>query len=172
MWLFKSGAKRSCEMCGLLNFLTFGSLHSLKLLTFVFTFALMKKLFFLFALTAQTYYAQENPLNNPVQTQTQLRLTELIEKKAEYHRLTHGQRDGYRIKIHFGVDRETAENVKSKFSSMFNDLAVYMDYQQPDFVVLVGDYKTKLEAFESLKKIQSEFPIAFIVKAKINTKKE
>src|SRR5690349_1824428 len=131
----------------------------------------MKKLIFLFALASQAVYSQENPLNNPVQTQTQLKLTELIEKKAEYHRLTHGQRDGYRIKIHFGVDRETAEAVKTKFTTRFEDMNAYLDYQQPDFVVLVGDYKTKLEAFESLKKIQLEFPIAFIVKGKINTKK-
>jgi hypothetical protein len=131
----------------------------------------MKKLAILLTLSVQALNAQENPLNNPVQTQTQLRLTELIEKKAEYHRLTHGQRDGYRIKIHFGVDRETAETVKTKFSTRFNDVPVHMDYQQPDFVVMVGDYKSKLEAFESLKKIQVEFPIAFIVKAKINTKK-
>src|SRR6478609_9394611 len=118
----------------------------------------MKKLAILLTLSIQVLYAQENPLNNPVQTQTQLRLTELIEKKAEYHRLTHGQRDGYRIKIHFGVNRETAENVKTKFITRFNDVPVHMDYQQPDFVVMVGDYKSKLEAFESLKKIRVEFP--------------
>ena len=44
------------------------------------------------------------------------------------------------------------------------------EYQQPNFVVLVGDFKSKLEAFESLKKIQVEFPNSFIVKEKIRAK--
>jgi hypothetical protein len=104
------------------------------------------------------------------QTQTQLKVKQLIEKKAEYHRLTDGEQDGYRIKIHFGVDRDKAKSVRTKFSQRFNDITTYEEYQQPNWVVVVGNYKTKLEAFESLKKIQSEFPNAFIVKGRIKNK--
>ena len=104
------------------------------------------------------------------QTQTQLKVKQLIEKRAEYARLTNGEMDGYRIKIHFGGDRENAKSVKNKFSAKFNEYDAYEDYQQPNFVVLVGDFRTKLEAFESLKKIQTEFPNSFIVKGKIKMK--
>lgn len=114
--------------------------------------------------------AQENPLNNPVQSQTQLKVTELVQKKAEYHRLTNGVQDGYRIKLHFGVERASAEALKEKFSARFPEIACNLDYQQPNFVVLAGDFKTRLEAFESLKKIQTEFPNAFIVRGKVNLK--
>ncbi len=113
--------------------------------------------------------AQENPWNNPVQTKTQLQVNELVQKKAEYHRLTNGVRDGYRIKLHFGIDRSAAEAVKDKCYARFPELATYLDYQQPNFVVLAGDFKSRLEAFETLRKIQAEFPNAFIVKGKINT---
>lgn len=99
--------------------------------------------------------------------QTQIKVKELIDKKAEYHRLTGGVQDGYRVKIHFGVDRDAAEAMRIKFSTRFAGYLTYLDYQQPNFVVLVGDYKTKLEAFETFKKIQPEFPNSFIVKAKI-----
>ncbi len=101
------------------------------------------------------------------QTQTQLKVKQLVEKKAEYNRLTNGEIDGYRIKIHFGGDRENAKAVKTKFTSAFSEYSIYEEYQQPNFVVLVGDFKTKLEAYEALKKIQIEFPNAFIVKGKI-----
>ncbi len=111
--------------------------------------------------------AQQNPNLNPVQTQTQLKVNELVEKKAEYHRLTNGEQVGYRIKIHFGIDRDAAEAVRTKFTTRFTDYVTYKEYQQPNWVILVGDYKTKLEAFEVYKKIQSEFPNAFIVKGKI-----
>lgn len=99
-----------------------------------------------------------------------MKLEELIQKKAEYHRLTSGVKDGYRIKIHFGVDRDAAEAVRLKFLTKFPDYSTYKEYQQPNFVVLVGDYPTKLEAFESLKQIQAEFANAFIVKGKIRVK--
>ena len=99
--------------------------------------------------------------------QTELHVKQLVEKKAEYHRLTNGETSGYRIKIHFGIDRENANAVRTKFNMEFPDLVTYEDYQQPNWVVLVGDYPTKLKAFESLKKIQSAFPNAFIVKGKI-----
>lgn len=103
------------------------------------------------------------------QFQTQLKVKQLVEKKAEYHRLTGGEQEGYRIKIHFGVDRDKSKAVRGKFSARFADYTTYEEYQQPNWVVLVGDFKTKLEAFESLKKIQSEFPNAFIVKGKIKS---
>lgn len=116
---------------------------------------------------ALSLMAQENPLNNPVQTKTQLQVNELVQKKAEYHRLTNGVQDGYRIKLHFGIDRAAAEVVKEKSAARFADLPTYLDYQQPNFVVLAGDFKSRLEAFESLRKIQAEFPNAFIVKGKV-----
>lgn len=114
-------------------------------------------------------HAQENTVSNPLQTQTQLKVKELIEKKAEYNRLTRGEQDGYRIKIHFGTDSDAAEAMRIKFSNRFAEYPTYKDYQQPYFVILVGDYKTKLEAYESLKKIQGEFH-AFIVKGKIRVR--
>ena len=104
------------------------------------------------------------------QLQTQLKVKQLVDKKAEYHHLTGGEQDGYRIKIHFGADRDKAKAVRSKFAARFPEYDTHEDYQQPNFVVLVGDFKTKLEAFESLKKIQGEFPNSFIVKGKIKAK--
>lgn len=138
------------------------------MVTFFFNFVSMKQISiifpFLFLFVALSAVAQDN------QTQTQLKVKQAIEKKAEYHRLNGGQQDGYRIKIHFGVDREMAHAVKTKFSAKFNEYETYEEYQQPNFVILVGDYKTKLEAFQSIKKIQIEFPNAFIVKDKIKVK--
>ena len=105
------------------------------------------------------------------QNSTQQKVDQMIEKKAEYHKLTNGEIEGYRIKIHFGIDQEVAKNVRSKFSAKFNDYSTDVQYQQPNFVVVVGDFKTKLEAFEALKKIQIELPNSFIVKSKIKPRR-
>lgn len=106
-------------------------------------------------------FSQEN------QTQTLLKVKNLQEKKIEFNKRTNGELDGYRLKIHFSADRAKAKEVKTKFDAKFSDMPTYEDYQQPNFVITVGDYKTKLEAFEALKRIKEEYPYAFIVKSKI-----
>lgn len=114
-------------------------------------------------------FSQENPNSNTIQTALKVRV--LQEKKAEYHKRTNGEIDGYRVKIHFGSDKTKAREIQTKFSSKYNDIPTHEDYQQPNFVIMVGDYKTKLEAYEILKKIKDDYPYAFIVKSKIRPTK-
>ena len=115
-----------------------------------------------------TVFFTGNLSSQESQTVTQLKVKQLIEKKAEYHRLTNGERDGYRIKIYFG-DRDQATMIREKFNLEFPDHPAHEEYQQPYWVVLVGDFKTKLEAYASWKKIQPLFPNAFIVNDRIKT---
>jgi len=95
------------------------------------------------------------------------KLKVLQDKKADFHKRTEGESDGFRIKIHFGTDRAKAMETKSKFLSKYNDYSAYDEYQQPNFVILVGNFRTKPEAYGFLKEIQADFPNAFIVKDKI-----
>jgi hypothetical protein len=95
------------------------------------------------------------------------KLKMLSEKNAEFHRKTEGEYDGYRIKIHFGIDKTAAREVKQKFSAKYPDIPAYEDYKQPNFVIVVGNFRTRVEAHEALKKIQPEFPNAFLIKSKI-----
>lgn len=114
-----------------------------------------------FLLQAACLFSQEN------QTQTLLKVKALQEKKAEYHRRTNGEADGYRVKIHFSADKSKAREAQMKFDGKYTGVASYEDYQQPNFVIMVGDFKTKLEAQELLKTIKLDFPYAFIVKSKV-----
>lgn len=91
----------------------------------------------------------------------------LIQKKKQYHQLTKGMYDGYRVKIFFDVSREKMERVKSEFQSKYPDIPIYNDYVQPNFILVIGNCKTKMEAHELLKKIQPDYPNAFIIKTKI-----
>lgn len=70
---------------------------------------------------------------------------------------------GYRIKIHFGSDKTKSKEVKAKFISKFPHTHAYEKYDQPNFNIRVGDFRTKLEAYKFLKEVQIEFPFAFIV---------
>jgi hypothetical protein len=75
--------------------------------------------------------------------------------------------NGYRIKIHFGSDKTKAKEVKAKFIAKFPNIPAYEKYDQPNFNIRVGDYRTKLEAYKIFKEIQVEFPSSFIVSDEI-----
>jgi hypothetical protein len=125
----------------------------------------MKSLFtFFFSVVSLAAFAQSSP-------DADSKLKELMEKNSEYHRKTEGEYDGYRIKIHFGIDKAEAREVKQKFTTRYNDILAYEEYKQPNFVIVVGNFKTRLEAFEALKRIQPDFPNAFIIKSKIKPSK-
>lgn len=131
----------------------------------------MKHIIFSIFILAQSLglFSQENP--NSSNIQTSLKVRALQEKKEEFHKRTNGESDGYRVKIHFSADKTKAREVQTKFSSKYTDVPTYEDYQQPNFVINVGDFKTKLEAYELLKKIKEDYPYAFIVKSKIRPTK-
>lgn len=131
----------------------------------------MKHILFLIFITSSFFrlYSQENPNSNGIQTSLKVRA--LQEKKEEFHKRTNGESDGYRVKIHFGSDKTKAREVQAKFSTKYNEISTYEEYQQPNFVINVGDFKTKLEAYELIKKIKDDFPYAFIVKSKIRPTK-
>jgi len=70
-----------------------------------------------------------------------------------------------------GPDKIKAREVQTKFSAKYNEIPTYEEYQQPNFVINVGDFKTKLQAYELLKKIKEDYPYTFIVKSKIRPTK-
>ncbi len=99
-----------------------------------------------------------------------LKVKELLNKHIEINSKTPIK--GYRVKIHFGSDKNKASEIKAKFISKFPDVPAYGPiYDQPNFNVRVGDFKTKLEAYKFLKEVQVEFPAAFLVQDEIELQK-
>jgi hypothetical protein len=74
---------------------------------------------------------------------------------------------GYRIQIYFGQNRTKANEVKTDFLQLFPKTGAYLVYQQPNFKIRVGDFKTRLEALKFLKEIQTLYTAAFIVKDEV-----
>jgi SPOR domain len=89
-------------------------------------------------------------------------ILELVNRKLQENQLSKTI-NGYRVQLHFGNDREKAREVKSKFLQSFPYIEAYDSYQQPNFRIRVGDFRTRLQAIKFLKEIQSLFPSAFIV---------
>ena len=96
-------------------------------------------------------------------------IRELLNKQIEINSKTPIK--GYRIKIHFGGDKNKAKEIKAKFILKFPDVPAYEKYDQPNFNIRVGDFRTKLEAYKFLKEVQIEFPSAFLVQDEIELPK-
>ena len=82
--------------------------------------------------------------------------------------LKRGKANGYRVQIYFGTDKTKAREVKSRFLASYSSEAhAYEIYEQPNFKIRVGDFRSRLEAYRFLKKIRADFPASFIVASKI-----
>ena len=70
---------------------------------------------------------------------------------------------GYRIQLYFGGDRAKANNMRLDFLQQYPDVGAYVIYQQPNFKLRVGDFKTRIEANTFLKEMQPGYSMSFIV---------
>lgn len=86
----------------------------------------------------------------------------LVNKQREQNFLNQTMQ-GFRIQIYFGGVRQKASEIKMSFNSRYPDVASYLSYQQPNFKVRVGDYKTRYEAQKYLKEFKNYFESSFIV---------
>lgn len=78
---------------------------------------------------------------------------------------------GFRIRIYSDsghTARDNANKTKAVFLKLFPDVESYLKYDQPNWKVLVGDFRTKSDALKFIKLISEDFPSAFIVKDMIN----
>lgn len=78
--------------------------------------------------------------------------------------------DGYRIQISFSNDRQEAYNNKSKIYKELPGEKCYVEYEEPYYKLRIGDYMTRLEAYDKLRTVIARFPGAFVVRAKVKIK--
>jgi hypothetical protein len=78
---------------------------------------------------------------------------------------------GSRIQIYYSsvrYAREESNKVMLQFLNKFGDMKAYVQYQDPGwYMVRVGNYRTKAEAYKDFMEIKKLFPDAYIVPATI-----
>lgn len=73
---------------------------------------------------------------------------------------------GYRIRIFSQSGqpaRQKATEVRTSFMRNFPETDARMEYNNPNFQVLVGNFRTYTEAYHEKKKIEKVFPGSFII---------
>jgi hypothetical protein len=73
---------------------------------------------------------------------------------------------GYRVQIYLG-NRKQAEEIRRDFLIRHSEIGAYLDWQQPNFKVRVGDLRTRLEAEKLRQELLAEFPGCYIVQDEI-----
>ena len=78
---------------------------------------------------------------------------------------------GYRVRIFFDNKqnaRSASEAAMGRFQSAYPGHGVYRSFASPYFKVTVGDFRTKSEAMQMMRRIKADFPSAFVVRENIN----
>jgi hypothetical protein len=92
-----------------------------------------------------------------------------LENMLIWHLENNRKRDGmegFRVEIFFSSAlnaKEQALKRKKEFLSKYPEYNVHVKFTAPNFRVRVGDFRTKNEALKLHKKIQTDYPGAFIV---------
>ena len=75
--------------------------------------------------------------------------------------------DGYRIQLFFDQNRTEVDKANSTILQMEYESPTYIEYKAPNYFLMQGDYRTKLEAEKIRSTLTSEFPEAIVVEDKI-----
>lgn len=107
---------------------------------------------------------------NDLQVERDARLDKMLRWHIEKNEEREGM-EGYRVEIFFSSNldaKEKALETKVDFLSEFPDYPVHIKFVAPNFRVRVGDFRTKNEAWKLYKKIEKDYPTAFVVPDIIN----
>ncbi len=131
----------------------------------------MKKTYFIllaiiFAISVKTF-AQNTGKLDVVQDE---KINELLSKHLKINEVINTI-PGFRINVFFqsGNNSKTgAMQCKAAFTEKYPDIEAYVVYEEPNFKVKIGDFRTRMEARGFVQQIKMDFPDAFVIKDQIN----
>jgi len=70
---------------------------------------------------------------------------------------------GFRVVIFSGPDRNLAMQAKNAFTRAFPGIPSYVSYNVPSYKIKVGNFESRGEASEFIRRVNRAFPTSFIV---------
>jgi hypothetical protein len=126
----------------------------------------------LFSVSVGMVFGQSSDSLNPIKSANSvtIHLSDPVAESVEkFKKRNYSQTgvDGYRVQIFNAAGPESKDKANAAmrdFSQAFPDYPAYLTYQQPNFKVRCGDFRTKAEARKLLKLISYQYPGSFIVR--------
>ena len=77
---------------------------------------------------------------------------------------------GYTVMLYFGADRKKAEEIKAKFYLEYynQNVPVKLSWEQPNFKVFAGRYRTAIEAQHLISRVKNEYPNVMLIRGEID----
>jgi hypothetical protein len=97
--------------------------------------------------------------------QSDPKIIELLKQEVTQSK-KNGTISGFRLQIYFGSGEKAhaeAIKIKTDFLTSNPNTKTYLLYKSPDFIVRIGNFRTKSEALKMRKTLLSQYPNAFIV---------
>ena len=97
--------------------------------------------------------------------QCEPRINDLLKQLATQSKKS-GSMSGYRLQLFFGSGEKAhaqAVKIKTEFLTSNPGVKTYLLFKSPDFIVRVGNFRTKSEALKMQKALLFQYPNAFIV---------
>lgn len=123
-------------------------------------------------------------LHNDVSAQTRgrvqiikdSRIDSLIANRSEEAKSLSGNANsvltrGYRVQFFISSNRNDVYAKQAEFNQMYPDLRTYITYQEPNYKIKAGDFRTRLEAQKLMHDLRPMFPTLFLISEKINPPK-
>jgi hypothetical protein len=70
---------------------------------------------------------------------------------------------GYTVLVYSGVDRDMAFKTRNTLYSIFPEVKIDMQYQQPRYLIKAGKYVNRVEALANFYKLKESFPSSRII---------
>ncbi|MEX1192765.1 MAG: hypothetical protein WEA99_12395 [Brumimicrobium sp.] len=96
------------------------------------------------------------------------RVDKLIEfKSTTIPPASEPQIDGFRVQLFFDQSKTEVNEARAKALKIDSDFDTYIEFDAPNYNLLLGNYRTQLEAEKIRAELSEEFPAAIIVKSRI-----
>lgn len=95
---------------------------------------------------------------NPTATRT----ISLGPKVVDKSKATRVKKKGFRVQIYSGSNRNEAYAVQSRFRSQYPDIDSYINYDEPNYRVKVGDFTGRTEANNFMRVLRSQYNSVFV----------
>ena len=116
-------------------------------------------IFLVFAFSQFETFGQTD--EGEVRIQTSAHVDEMLVQKKEYNKSIEAYQ-GFKIQIYYGSEKKCYE-VQEDFKMLFPDIATSVIFSTPQWKLQVGNYRTRLEADNTIVNIKKEYPGAIVL---------
>lgn len=108
------------------------------------------------------------PSEGKISIQKDPRISKMIEFKGQTIPPAFGpQVTGYRVQLYFDQDKTNVNEARTRFLTATREIPSYVEYSAPNYNLLIGDFRTRLEAEKWRALLSSDFPEGIVKETRI-----